>query len=272
MAIAAPEFEYLRKLMRDRCAIIIDPGKEYLAECRLAPLVGAGGYASVQHLLRTLQSQAFSGMHRQVLDAMTNNETWFFRDCIPFQLLKEMILPTLLQRRSGERSIRLWSAACSSGQEPYSLAMLLRENFGLPTWKYTIDATDVSSAILERAKRARYSQLEINRGLPAHFLTKYFDRVALDWEIKLEVRKMVTFQSMNLAEAWPPMAPFDVILLRNVLIYFDLDTRKQILARVRRVLRPDGYLLLGGAETTLNLDENFERVRFNQMSYYRLRG
>jgi chemotaxis protein methyltransferase CheR len=271
MNIGAQEFDYLRNLLRDHAAIVMEQGKEYLAETRLAPLSAAEGFNSVQHLLQTLRVQPFSGLHRRVLESMTNNETWFFRDVEPFHALKTVVIPELLQKRATEHALHFWSGASSSGQEAYSIAMQVREFFNLPSWNFSIMGTDISNAILERARSGRYSQIEVNRGMPTPLLLKHFNKDGLDWELKPEVRQMVTFRWLNLAEAWPDLPRTDVMFLRNVLIYFDVPTRREILARVRRVLRPDGYLFLGGAETTLNIDDSFERVQFQKTAYYRLR-
>jgi chemotaxis protein methyltransferase CheR len=270
MSISPVDFDYLRKLMADHTAIVLDAGKEYIAESRLANLVAQEGFNSVPELIRVLRSNSEDGLHRKVINAMTNNETWFFRDLLPFQALRTVILPSLIAARVGERRLSIWSAACSSGQEPYSIAMLLRENFPeLRNWSVHLLATDISTSVLGRAQRGHYSQLEVNRGLPAPLLTRYFSREGLDWVITDDLRRSIEFRSMNLAEAWPEMPAADIIFLRNVLIYFGGETKKAILARVRRVLRPDGYLFLGGAETTLNLDDRFERVQYESTAYYR---
>jgi chemotaxis protein methyltransferase CheR len=212
-------------------------------------------------------------LHRKVLDAMTNNETWFFRDGNPFSAMTDLVVPDLLKRRETEHKISIWSAACSSGQEPYSIAMLLRENFTLPGWSYSILGTDFSSAILDRAKAGLYRQMEVNRGLPAKLLTKYFVQQGLHWQLKPEILAAVTLRFLNLAEPWGTIIPpVDIVFLRNVLIYFDVEIRREILGRVRRVLRPDGYLFLGCAETTLNLDDGFQRVQTEKFICYKLKG
>jgi chemotaxis protein methyltransferase CheR len=272
MSLAPVDFDYLRTLVKNHTAIVLDSGKEYLAETRLAPLVSEQGCSSLQEFLGRLRSEAFSGLHRKVLDAMTNNETWFFRDAHPFAALTGVILPTLLKARSAQREIRIWSATCSAGQEPYSIAMALRENFNLPGWKFTILATDFSSTILQRARTGLYRQMEVNRGLPARLLTKYFVQQGLHWHLRPEILAMVSFQFLNLADPWGNVVPpTDIVFLRNVLIYFDVETRKTILGRVRRVLAPDGYLFLGCAETTLNLDKEFERVQTGNYVCYKLK-
>jgi len=273
MSISPVDFDYLRRLMRERTAIVLDAGKEYIAESRLANLVSQEGFASLTDLLQQLRSHSFNGLHRKVVNAMTNNETWFFRDVLPFQALKAKILPELMAARSVERTLRIWSAACSAGQEPYSIVMSLQENFpALRQWKVQVLATDICSSVLEKAQRGRYSQLEINRGLPAALLSRYFTRQGIEWELSKEIRERVEFRVMNLSESWPNLPSMDIIFLRNVLIYFDVEMKKSILSRVRSVLRSDGYMFMGGAETTLNLDDRFERVQYENTAYYRARA
>lgn len=271
MSISALDFDYLRKLMRDHTSIVLDSGKEYIAESRLATLVSQEGFRSVEDLIHRLRSNPFNTLHRRVVNAMTNNETWWFRDLAPYQALQKVIMPDLLAKRATEKSLSIWSAACSSGQEPYSIAMLLHQNFPeLYTWNVQILATDISHNVLDRAQAGRYSQLEINRGLPVMLLTRYFNQEGLDWVICDDIKRRIEFRQLNLSEPlWFP--PMDVIFIRNVLIYFDVPTKKEILGRVRRQLRPDGYMFMGGAETTLNLDDSFERVQFETTAYYRPR-
>lgn len=270
MSISPIEFDYLRKLMAEHTSIVLDAGKEYIAESRLAQLVAQEGFDNLRELIRTLRGNQFDVLHRKVVNAMTNNETWFFRDLVPFQALRTKVVPALIAARANERRLTVWSAACSTGQEPYSIAMLLRDEFPeLRSWTVRVLATDISTSVLERAQRGHYSQLEINRGLPANLLARYFSREGLDWVISDEVRRSVEFSSINLAEPWRHFPSCDVIFIRNVLIYFDVDTKKKILGGIRRCLRPDGYLFLGGAETTLNIDEKYERVQFETTAYYR---
>ncbi len=272
MSLAPLDFEYLRTLVRSHTAIVLDAGKEYLAETRLGPLANENGCASLQEFVGLLRRESFGGLHRKVLDAMTNNETWFFRDANPFAALTGVVIPELMKRRAVRREISIWSAACSSGQEPYSIAMAVRENFDLAAWRFPILATDFSSTILERARGGMYRQMEVNRGLAAKLLTRYFVQHGLHWQVKPEVAGMVTFRFLNLAEPWGQLVPAcDVVFLRNVLIYFDIETRKLILARIRRVLAPDGFLFLGCAETTLNLDSEFERVQTGNYVCYKIK-
>jgi chemotaxis protein methyltransferase CheR len=188
-------------------------------------------------------------------------------------VLKKTLLPELMQKREKERKLNFWCGASSSGQEPYTIAILLREHFPmLANWSFRFLATDLSVEMVEKARAGRYSQLEVNRGMPAPLLVKYFQRHGVEWQVKDELRKVVEFRPMNLVESWLSMSEMDVIFMRNVLIYFDVPTKKAILSKVRRVLRSDGYLFLGAAETTLNLDDSFERMQFDKAGCYRLRS
>ncbi len=268
-----PDFEYVRRLVRERAAIVLEDGKAYLAESRLVPVAREEGFASVAELIARIRSERFGRLHRKVVEAMTTNETSFFRDVAPFEALRTVVFPELLARRATERVLHVWCAAASTGQEPYSVAMLLREHFPeLATWTVRLLATDLSTEVLARARAGRFTQLEVNRGLPASCLVRYFERDGAYWVLGEEVRRMVEFRELNLAEPWPPLPPMDVVLLRNVLIYFDLDTKRAVLGRLRRVLRADGWLFLGGAETTLNVDDAFERVQVGRASAYRVRA
>jgi chemotaxis protein methyltransferase CheR len=184
-----------------------------------------------------------------------------------------VLIPDLIARRAGTRQLRIWCAACSSGQEPYSLAMLLREHFGprLAGWEVSILATDLSGAMLERARAGRYSQMEVNRGVPASLLAKAFRKEGPDWQLKDEIRAMVDFRRLNLIDPWPILPPMDIVMLRNVLIYFEAETKRQVLDGMARVLAPDGHLFLGGAETTLHLSESYDRVQVDCTVGYRPR-
>lgn len=269
MPITAHEFGYIQQLVLDHSAIVLDSGKEYLAESRLSALSRREGLSSVHALVEQLRSQPLGTLHHKVVEAMTTNETLFFRDFHPFEMLRNTILPEILQRNAKERQLSILCAACSSGQEPYSIAMLVREHFPqIANWSFHLLASDLSSEVLARARIGRYSQLEVNRGLPARYLVKYFRKRGLDWEIHDEIRRMVEFFEMNLAGAWPELPLLDIMFLRNVLIYFDLDSKKKILNRVRLQLRPDGFLFLGTAEATLKIDE-FERLQCGKGTCYR---
>jgi chemotaxis protein methyltransferase CheR len=271
MPLSPADFEYLSALVREGSAIVLEEQKAYLFEARLAPLARREGFDSLEALVRHLRGARADGLHRKVVESMTTNETSFFRDVHPFEALRQAVLPELLRRRAAERRLRVWCAACATGQEPYSVALLLREHFPeLAGWDVRVLATDLSEEVLGRARLGRYSQAEVNRGLPARLLVKYFAKEGLEWQLREEVRRQVEFRQLNLAGPWTGV-PQDVVLLRNVLIYFDVADKRQVLARVRRVLRPDGALFLGGAETTLNLDGDFERAPFARACWYRVR-
>jgi chemotaxis protein methyltransferase CheR len=274
MTVGAADFDYIAQLVWRRSAIVLEPGKEYLVESRLTPLARREGGEKISDLVARLQSSPETDLHAQVVDAMTTNETSWFRDRLPFDALSAHILPELMVKRARERRLTIWSAGCSSGQEPYSIAMILTAAMAMhPGWSLQIIATDLSEECLAKAKRGRYGQLEVNRGLPAQLLVSNFERQGMEWEVKSSIRSMVEFRSLNLARPFDSVVGSpDVIFLRNVLIYFDIETKKQVLKRVRSVLKPDGYLFLGGAETTLNVDEAFEPVQFDRATCYRVRG
>ena len=271
-SITQADLEFVRRLVYERAALVLEPGKEYLAEARLLPVAREAGFVTLRDLIRRLQQGPPNGLHQKVVEAMTTNETSFFRDAHPFETLRGSILPELMAKRAAERRLNIWSAASSSGQEPYSIAMLVREHFpALSSWILRLVASDFSHEILARAREGCYSQLEVNRGLPASLLSKYFERQGTNWRIKADLRRMVEFRTINLAESLHSLPQMDIVFLRNVLIYFDVATKKAILGKVRRLMRPDGYLILGGAETTMNLDPAFERVQLEKSACYRLR-
>jgi chemotaxis protein methyltransferase CheR len=252
-----------------QAAIVLEKEKTYLMEARLTPLLRQHGISSLAQMVAEMRRQPNNGLHWQVVEAMTTNETSFFRDLHPFELLKKNVLPELIKRRAPLRQLNIWCAAASSGQEPYTILMMLRENFPeLLRWKLTFIASDISKEMLDRCREGCYSQLEVNRGLPAPLLVKYFQKIGTEWQIKEDLRRMVDFRQINLAQSWPLFPPMDVIFMRNVLIYFDIGTKKAILARVRKSLKPDGYLFLGGVETTMNLDDCFKRVQIDKTAYY----
>jgi chemotaxis protein methyltransferase CheR len=273
MTLTQTDFDFIRTLVRKRSAVILENEKAYLVEARLLALARCQGFDSMTALLAQIRAEPYSALQQKVVEILTNNETSFFRDLYPFDALRQQILPELMRRRTTERALHIWCGASSSGQEPYSIAMLLREHFPLLNgWKLRIIGSDLSVEILQRAQLGRYSQAEVNRGLPARLLVKYFQQSGADWQIKDEIRDMVDFRSINLIDAWPSLPPQDIILIRNVLMYFDVATKKQILEKIRRLLRPDGYLCLGGAETTFNVHDAFERAQFERSACYRLRA
>jgi len=265
------DFETVRRLLLERSAIVLEPGKEYLVESRLDSLVRELKLNSLEELIARLRTGPDNGLHRQIVEAMVTTESSFFRDHVPFEALRKTIMPDLIEHRRGERSLNIWCAASSTGQEPYSVALLLREHFPeLITWKISLMASDISRAALARASEGLYNQIEVNRGLPATLLVKYFEQHGTHWQLKASIRSMVAFQEINLAQHWPALPRMDLILIRNVMIYFDVDAKKTILRKVSNLLKPDGYLLLGGAETTFNLDESYHRVEPLKAGFYQL--
>jgi chemotaxis protein methyltransferase CheR len=271
MSLSQSDFNYVSQLVRREAAIVLAPGKEYLVEARLIPVARAVGAASVGDFLADLQRRPNPLHQRKIIDALTTNETSWFRDREPFMALTDVVLPEMVKSRAAQRKLRFWSAASSSGQEAYSLAMTLHEN--LPSgWSYEIMGSDISTQMVERAETGQYSQVEVNRGLPASQLVQYFERAGAHWRIAPILRRNVSFKLMNLTAPLPPMAQFDVIFLRNVLIYFDVATKKSVLRNVARLLRPDGWLFLGAAETTIGIDDNYERVAAGRTSAYRVRS
>jgi chemotaxis protein methyltransferase CheR len=268
----AADFTYVCGFVRDESAIVLEPGKEYLVESRLLTLARKVGLPSIEDLIGQVRTAKDPALKRKVVDAMTTNESSFFRDIHPFETLKKHILPEIIARRQKERELSIWCGAASSGQEPFTIMMILAEYFPqVLDWNLKFIATDLSTEILARARSGRFSQLEVNRGLPATLLVKHFTRQGTEWEFSEKLRRRVNFQELNLIKDWPVMPPADLVFLRNVLIYFDVETKKAILGRVRRLLRPGGTLFLGGAETTLNLDDGFVAVVKDRTSCYQLR-
>jgi chemotaxis protein methyltransferase CheR len=263
---------YLQELVHRRSGIVLEDCKDYLVDSRLSPIAREEGVRTVDELVAKLRQKPGPVLEQRVVEAMTTNETLFFRDAHPFEALKSRFVPELLQARASRRSLRIWSAAAATGQEPYSIAMTLLESFPeLSNWDVSILATDLNAAVLERARHARYRELEVSRGLPAPYLSRYFTRRGAEWELSPLVRSMVAFRQLNLVEPWTGIGTCDLVFMRNVLIYFDASTKRSILKRLCQVLPPDGFLVLGGAETTTNLDEAYVPVRVGAGVYYRLK-
>jgi chemotaxis protein methyltransferase CheR len=265
------DFTFVQNLLLEHSAVVLEPGKQYLVETRLAPMVRQLNLDSLSDLIGMLRTGANKALYPRIVEAMVTTETSFFRDHNPFEALRKKVLPDLIQRRGQERTLSIWCAASSTGQEPYSVAILIREHFPeLADWKVTLIASDLSREVLARAQEGRYNQIEVNRGMPASLLVKYFDQHGASWQLKPEIRSMVKFQELNLARPWPFLPRMDLVMLRNVMIYFDVETKKSILSSVARLLKPDGYLLLGGAETTINLVESFRRLEHLKSGFYQL--
>ena len=270
MTISSTAFTFVRELVRAESAIVLEPGKEYLVESRLVPLARKAGHRDVDAYVAELSTRRTPAALKQVVEALTTNETSFFRDSDPFTELRERIFPALAKNRASRR-LRVWAAACSSGQEPYSIVMTALDTPALAGWTVDVVATDLSEEMLDRGRRGEFSQLEVNRGLPATTLVRHFERQGLNWRINQSIRERVEFRHLNLTRPFPPLGQFDVVFLRNVLIYFDLPTKREVLGRVRQVLAPDGHLFLGAAEMTMGVDDAWERVPAGRSSVYRIR-
>ncbi len=262
-------YRYLQEYVYRESGIVLDADKHYLLEARLMPIVQQRHLASLNDLCNLLRATTDAPLRREVVEAMTTNETFFFRDKPQYDALHSVILPELIRQRQDTRKLSFWSAAASFGQEAYSLAMMLLD-LGLKDWRIQILGTDLSTQALKRAQAGLYMQIEVNRGLPASYLVKYFKRVGLDWQLMDDVRQMVRFESMDLRKSLRTLGPFDIVFCRNVLIYFDVETKKQILHEMRETLFRGGYLFLGGSESMLNLSAEFERKVIGTAVAYRV--
>jgi chemotaxis protein methyltransferase CheR len=252
------EYEYLRKVLKDHSGLDLSADKHYLIESRLLPLARKAGLPGIPELVQKMKGGS-TALVTQVVEAMTTNETFFFRDKVPFDHFRDAIMKEILQERAGRKSVRIWSAAGSTGQEPYSLAMCLKEmGAALAGWRVEILATDLSQEVLEKSKAGIYSQFEVQRGLPIQMLVKYFKQNGELWQINPDIRGMVQHRQLNLLQDFSQLGKFDVIFCRNVLIYFDQETKTNIFGRLARALEPDGFLVLGAAETVVGLTEDFK--------------
>jgi len=254
------DYEYLRKLLKERSGLDLSADKQYLVESRLMPLARRSSLPGIPELVLKMKGGA-EPLTAEVVEAMTTNETFFFRDKIPFDHLKETVLPALVQARAARRSLRIWCAASSTGQEPYSIAMCLKEAGAmLAGWRTEIVATDLSLAVLEKSRAGIFSQFEVQRGLPIQMLVKYFKQIGELLQINPDIRAMVAHRQLNLLHDFGQLGSFDVIFCRNVLIYFDQETKANIFGRLARGMEPDGFLVLGAAETVVGLTEAFKPI------------
>lgn len=253
------EYEFLRKLLKERSGLDLSADKQYLVESRLIPLARRVGFSGISELVQKMKAGSAENLTAEVVEAMTTNETFFFRDKIPFDLLRETMLPALLQARASRRALRIWCAASSTGQEPYSIAMCLRE-FGaaLSGWRVEIMATDLSQGVLEKSKSGLFSQFEVQRGLPIQLLVKYFTQVGELWQLNADIRAMVQHRQLNLLQDFGYLGTFDVIFCRNVLIYFDQETKVGIFDRLAKMVEPDGFMVLGAAESVVGISDAFK--------------
>ena len=252
------DYDYLRKLLKEHSGLDLSPDKQYLIESRLLPLSRKSGLSGIAELVQKMKGGS-SSITAQVVEAMTTNETFFFRDKVPFDHFRASIMPEILQARASRRSVRIWCAAGSTGQEPYSLAMSLKEmGAALAGWRIEILATDLSLEVLEKSRAGLYSQFEVQRGLPIQMLVKYFKQTGEFWQINADIRAMVQHRQLNLLHDFSQLGVFDIIFCRNVLIYFDQDTKIGIFNRLARATEPDGFLVLGAAETVVGLTDAFK--------------
>jgi chemotaxis protein methyltransferase CheR len=257
--VTPADYDYLRKLLKERSGLVLSADKQYLVESRLLPLARKVGSPHLADLVMKLKAPGAEPLIVDVVEAMTTNESFFFRDKIPFEHFKDYMLPSLLKARAARRTIRIWCAAASTGQEPYSLAMILKEMATqVAGWRFEIIATDLSNEVLEKARAGLYSQFEVQRGLPIQFLMKYFTQAGETWQIAPEIRAMVQYRPLNLLADFTHLGTFDIVFCRNVLIYFDQETKVGVLERLARITEHDGYLVLGAAETVVGLTEVFK--------------
>ncbi|HEY4134983.1 MAG TPA: protein-glutamate O-methyltransferase CheR [Alphaproteobacteria bacterium] len=253
------ELEFMAALLKQNSGLIVSKEKVYLLENRLAPIARLHGFSDLNALIEALRRKSAPALLDDVVEAMTTNESFFFRDGKPFDLFRDKVLPDLIAKRAATKTLRIWCAAASTGQEPYSLAMLLKEKAAaLAGWKIHIVGTDISRKALDRAKAGIYSQFEVQRGLPVQMLVKYFDKSGDVWQVKPDIRAMVDYRLFNLLHDLRPLGQFDVVFCRNVLIYFDLPTKERVLDGISRLLTPDGSLFLGGAETVFGVSNLFK--------------
>ncbi len=253
------DFDYLRQLLRQRSGLVLSAEKQYLAESRLLPVARKHGLGGLTELVAKLKTAATAPLSTEVVEAMTTNESFFFRDKVPFDHFRMTIMPALMAARAREKRIRIWCAACATGQEPYSLAMSLKGiGPSLAGWRVEIVATDLSNEVLAKAKAGIYNQFEVQRGLPIQMLVKFFSQVGETWQVAPEIRGMVQFRPLNLLNDFASLGGFDLVFCRNVLIYFDQDTKIGVLNRLARQIPSDGYLVLGAAETVVGLTDAFK--------------
>jgi chemotaxis protein methyltransferase CheR len=255
------DYDFIRKCLKERSGLVLSADKQYLVESRLLPVARKMGLASLAELVATLKDGKSGLLMTMVVEAMTTNETYFFRDKVPFDCFRSTVLPVLMAARRASRTIRIWCAAASTGQEPYSLAIALKEMAAdVAGWRIDLIATDLSHEVLEKARQGIYSQFEVQRGLPIQLLIKYFGQIGEMWQIAPEIRAMVRFRQLNLLADFSHLGVFDLVFCRNVLIYFDQDTKTGLLDRLRPAVARDGYLVLGAAETVMGLTDGFKMV------------
>lgn len=265
--ILPENYRFLQEHVHSEVGIVLEDNKHYLFESRLAPIVKQHAIGSINELCALLRAKGNLELSHQVVEAMTTNETYFFRDPAQYEMIRTVLLPKLKQEREDTKMLRFWSAASSTGQEAFTLAMLLLEN-GLKDWNIQILGTDFSAKVVERARSGIFQQIEVNRGLPTSLLVKYFHRTGLNWELNEPVRRMVHFETIDLRKSMRTRGPFDLVFCRNVMIYFDNETKRNIVREIHSTLFRGGWLLLGGAETAFSLEERFDRQAVGNVTVY----
>ncbi len=264
------DFNFISTLIKTRSGLALTPDKAYLLESRLMPVARKHGHNGLEDLIGALKARNEENLIIEVVEAMTTNESFFFRDTKPFDLLRDEVLPPILEKRADRKHLKIWCAAASSGQEPYSIAIVLKEmGIQLAGWRIDIVGTDISNEILEKASNGKYSQFEVQRGMPIQLLLKYFDKKDETWEIKQEIRNMVRYRYFNLLDKLAPLGSFDIVFCRNVLIYFDPKTKGEVLEQIASLMPEDGMMFLGGAETVLGVTDKFQPVKGKRGVYAR---
>jgi Methylase of chemotaxis methyl-accepting proteins len=271
--LSPQDFAFLAALIRDRSGLVITTEKAYLVDNRLKPLAVERGFSSLDGLVAALRSGRDEQLKRDVVELMTTNETLFFRDTKPFDLLRETVLPKITQARSKGRSLRIWSAACSTGQEAYSIAITVKENAArFRDWPVEIIGTDISPAVLTKARAGIYSQFEVQRGMPIAYLIKYFKQIETQWQISADLKAMVKYREHNVLNDLSSLGMFDVVFCRNLLIYFDSETKQRVLEKISKIIASDGLLFLGGTETVIGITTRFEPVPGSRGMYQLVNG
>lgn len=262
------DFDLYRDLLKEKSGLTLTPDKSYLLDSRLTPVARKHNFANLEAMTMALRAMPPADLIKDIVEAMTTNETSFFRDSKPFDQFRDVVIPHLLKSRGGLKKARIWCAAASTGQEPYSLAMVIKENAAkLPGWTFEIIATDIDTAVLETAKKGDYSQFEVQRGLPIQMLMKYFEQKGDRWHIKQEIKSMVQYKPFNLLTPMAALGKFDLIFCRNVLIYFDRETKAAVLNNMAALLPEDGFMFLGGAETVLGITDAFKPLENSRGIY-----
>jgi chemotaxis protein methyltransferase CheR len=265
--ILPENYRFLQEHVRTQVGIVLEDNKHYLFESRLAPIVKQHGLSSINELCGLLRAKCNASLDHDVVEAMTTNETYFFRDPGQYDAIRTILMPRWREEKRDTRKLRVWSAASSTGQEAYTLALMLLEN-GFADWNIEILGTDFSDKVVERARVGVYQQIEVNRGLPAALLVKYFRRSGLEWQLQEQVRKMVRFQTIDLRRTMRTLGPFDLVFCRNVMIYFDNETKRSIMKEIHSTMFRGAWLLLGGAETAVGIEERFDRQAVGSVTAY----